>query len=117
MLRKSQYAYTAGSSSVTFTAAKKNAVAAGLITDSTKVYAVFFSGLDTYYVEVRATSAHSGDFKISKIPDATADKLAPVGQVYVVLSTANGLGDNKVNDANTISGVGLLEILPHGQRS
>ena len=42
---------------------------------------------------------------------ATAGQLPPSGQVYVVLSTADGMGNNTVKDENTISGVGLLEVL------
>jgi len=106
----SRYAYTAGSSSVTFSHAKKNAIAKGLITASTPVYAVLFSGLDTYYVPVYETAGDSGDFKISKIPAATSTTLAPAGQVYVVLSTADGVAA-KVSDENTISGVGILEVV------
>ena len=40
----------AGQSSLTFVDAYANAAAAGLVTKDTTVYAVFFSGLDTYYV-------------------------------------------------------------------
>jgi hypothetical protein len=108
-IQPSQYPYTAGSSSVTFSHAQKNAVASGLITSSTAVYAVLFSGLDTYYV-------NSGDFKFDHIPAGAAGQLPPTGQVYVVLSTADGVA-NKVSDENTISGVGILEINPVGQRT
>ena len=41
--------------------------------------------------------------------------LPPTGQVYVVLSTADGT-DTKISDANTISGVGIVEISPPGDR-
>jgi len=108
-VQASQYSYVAGSSSVTFTHAKKNAIAAKLITASTPVYAVLFSGLDTYYIPVYETSGNSGDFKFDKIPAATSTTLAPAGQVYVVLSTADGV-KAKVSDENTISGVGILEV-------
>jgi hypothetical protein len=77
---------------------------------------VFFAVLDTYYVPVYETQGNIGDFKVKKIPGATKTTLAPVGQVYVVLSTADGMAA-KVSDENTISGVGLLEVLPVGQRS
>ncbi|TVY65653.1 Protein rds1, partial [Lachnellula suecica] len=52
-------------SSVTFKNAQKNAMAAGLCTSSTPVYAVFFSGLDTYYVKA---TAGGGDFRVAKVP-------------------------------------------------
>ncbi len=94
--------------------AQKNALDKKLITSSTKVYAVFFSGLDTYYVPVYVTQGNSGDFKIDHLPGAnfaTAGELPPTGQVYVVLSTADGV-TTKVNDENTISGVGILEVNP-----
>jgi len=103
-LQPSQYPYTNGASPVTFSAAQKNAIAKNLITAETPVYAVFFSGLDTYYVKTRTTRGNAGDLKIDTIPKGA------VGQVYVVLSTADGMSA-KVNDANTISGVGILEVL------
>jgi len=87
-----------------------------LITSSTAVYAVLFSGLDTYYVPVYVTQGNSGDFKFDQIPVGAAGQLPPTGQVYVVLSTADGVA-NKVSDENTISGVGILEINPVGQRT
>lgn len=51
-VQASQYPYTAGRSSVTFDNAYANAMAMGKATPDTKVYAVFYSGLDTYYVPV-----------------------------------------------------------------
>ena len=77
---------------------------------NTPVYAVFFSGLDTYYVKVRITNTNK-DYKIDAIPAGGNGKLPPTGQVYVVLSTADGV-KSKVADENTISGVGVLEVLP-----
>ncbi|KUJ23574.1 uncharacterized protein LY89DRAFT_606444 [Mollisia scopiformis] len=115
-IQASQYPYTAGSSPVTFTHAYKNAMSAGLITSSTPVYAVFFSGLDTYYVLTRMTAGNSGDLKIDMIPAGMAGMLPPTGQVYVVLSTADG-NSTKVSDENTISGVGILEVSPPGDRN
>ena len=97
---------------MTFSHAKKNAVAAGLITDSTPVFAVLFSGLDKYFVPVYETQGDSGDFKFDELPGAEDGVLPPTGQVYVVLST-NGTA---VSDANTISGVGILEVSPPGDR-
>ncbi|KAE8442359.1 hypothetical protein EG329_003430 [Mollisiaceae sp. DMI_Dod_QoI] len=115
-IEATQYPYTAGSSPVTFTHAMKNAEAACLITTSTPVYAVLFSGLDTYYVQVRTTGGNSGDFKIDSIPAGGNGTLAPTGQVYVVLSTADGVA-TKVSDENTISGVGIIEVNPVGDRT
>ena len=116
-IQPSQYYYTAGSSSVTFTHAKKNAIAAGLIKDNTPVYAVLFSGLDKYYVPVYETQGNSGDFKFDHIPAGGNGVLPPTGQVYVVLSTADGKTDKTmVNDSNTISGVGIIEVSPPGDR-
>jgi hypothetical protein len=48
----SQYPYIENCSSVTFDNAYANAMAMGKVTQDTKVYAVFYSGLDTYYVPV-----------------------------------------------------------------
>ena len=53
-------------------------------------------------------------YKIDKLPGAnfTMDgQLPPSGQVYVVLSTADGSVNNTASDENTISGVGILEVL------
>ncbi|KAK7705840.1 hypothetical protein SLS64_007788 [Diaporthe eres] len=86
-VQTSKKAYMAGKSPVTFTGAYANAKGAGLAQEKTPVYAVFYSGLDTYYV-----------------PAKIAGK-----DVYVVLSTADGT-KVKAADENTISGVGVLEI-------
>ncbi|KAK0109960.1 hypothetical protein ONS95_002627 [Cadophora gregata] len=110
-LQPSQYPYTAGSSPITFSGAYKKAIKSGLITEGQKVYAVLFSGLDTYYVETYQTRGNAGDLKIDRIPKGKNGQLPPTGQVYVVLSTADGV-NKKVNDANTISGVGIVEVLP-----
>ncbi|KAM4055129.1 ferritin-like domain-containing protein [Hirsutella rhossiliensis] len=74
-----------------------------------KVYAVFYSGLETYYVQV--TNSGDKDYTASiPGPDfATKGQSAPKGQTYVVLSTADGK-DTKANDENIIAGVGILEI-------
>lgn len=74
----------------------------------TPVYAVFFSGLDVYYAKVRITRGDK-DYKIDAIP--TGNGLPPTGQVYVILSTADGV-NSKTSDENTISGVAILEVLP-----
>ncbi|KUI57883.1 Protein rds1 [Cytospora mali] len=99
----------AGWTSLTFTGAYASALGAGLVEAATPVYAVFYSGLDTYYVPA---AANGDDFTIDKIPGAnytTASELAPLGQVYVVLSTANGTV--KAKDENIISGVGIVEVV------
>ena len=57
------------------------------------------------------TQGNSGDFKFDHIPAGMNGKFAPTGQVYVVLSKADGVG-SKVNDENTISGVGIIEVRP-----
>jgi hypothetical protein len=114
-IQPSQYPYTAGGSPITFTHAYKNAKAAGLVKDSQTVYAVLFSGLDTYYVPTYVTQGDSGDYKIKAIPAGGNGQLAPTGQVYVVLSTADGVA-TKVSDSNIISGVGIVEVNPVGWR-
>ena len=50
-------------------------------------------------------------YQITALPadNATQALLPPSGQVYVVLSTADGT-KVKAADENTISGVGVLEI-------
>lgn len=88
-----------------------NAKSAGLIQGAdTPVFAVFFSGLDTYFVPV---TSKGDDFYLSAVPGADfamKGQLAPAGQVYVVLSTADGVS-TKVSDENTISGVVILEVV------
>jgi hypothetical protein len=67
MLEASRYPYTAGSSPVTFKNAYANALKAGLVANKgTPVYAVFFSGLDVYYVPVYITQGDK-DVSISAI--------------------------------------------------
>ncbi|KAG8167050.1 hypothetical protein KVR01_002739 [Diaporthe batatas] len=55
-VQPSKKAYVAGKSPVTFTNAYANAMQAGLAQEKTPVYAVFYSGLDTYYVPVAVDS-------------------------------------------------------------
>lgn len=57
-VQMSKKAYVAGKSPVTFTDAYTKAKQAGLAMEKTPVYAVFYSGLDTYYVP--ATIAPGG---------------------------------------------------------
>ncbi|ROW00311.1 hypothetical protein VMCG_07216 [Cytospora schulzeri] len=102
--------YKAGSSGVTFPGAFANALTAGLVEVDTPVYAVFYSGLDTYYVPTIVQG--NNDVKVLQIPGkgyTTTEQLAPLGQVYVVLSTASGA--TKASDENIISGVGILEVV------
>ncbi|KAL1867882.1 hypothetical protein Daus18300_006157 [Diaporthe australafricana] len=109
-VQASKKGYVAGQSGVTFTGAYTNAMAAGLASGTTPVYAVFYSGLDTYYSPA-VIASNGKDYQISRIPggNATAALLPPTGQVYVVLSTADGT-KVKAADENTISGVGVLEV-------
>ncbi|KAJ4419474.1 hypothetical protein N0V82_004919 [Gnomoniopsis sp. IMI 355080] len=100
---------TAGSTGLTFTGAYANAQAKGLVASaSTPVYAVFYSGLDTYYVK---TSVSGNDYVVAAVPGANYGNstLPPSGQVYIVLSTADGSA-TKAADENTISGVGVIEV-------
>jgi hypothetical protein len=137
-VQPSKKPYVAGKSPVTFTDAYANAKQAGLVQEKTPVYAVLYSGLDTYYVPV--TVAQGGkdvscdeihtfmsllcclnpknqadlatlQYQIASLPAGNAAQalLPPSGQVYVVLSTADGT-KVKAADENTISGVGVLEI-------
>jgi len=101
--------YEAGSSTVKFTNAYSNALSKSLVTAGTPIYAVFYSGLNTYYV---LTTPQGNDLEAA-IPGANdAQTLAPQGQVYVVLSTASGVGGSEVGDENTVSGVGVIEVGP-----
>jgi hypothetical protein len=62
VIASSQYYFTACSSSVTFTGAFTAAQKVmPSLTTSIPVYAVFFSGLDKYYVQVKYT--HNGDVR------------------------------------------------------
>lgn len=88
-----------------------------MIKDNTPVYAVLFSGLDKYYVPVYETQGNSGDFKFDSLPAGGGGVLTPMRQVYVVLSTADGKSvGTMVSDASTISGAGILEVRPPGDR-
>ncbi|ROV97955.1 hypothetical protein VSDG_04851 [Cytospora chrysosperma] len=104
-------AFKAGYSCLTFPGAFANALTAGLVEVDTPVYAVFYSGLDTYYVPTFVQG--NNDVKVLSIPGAgysSPDQLAPLGQVYVVLSTASGT-DTMASDENIISGVGIIEVV------
>ncbi|KAF7546680.1 hypothetical protein G7046_g9236 [Stylonectria norvegica] len=93
----------AGASPVVFTGAAK---AAGK-TDG--VNAVFYSGSNVYYVPVEV----QGDDFMAIIPGANysmTPELAPSGQVYIVLSTADGK-DVMASDENTIAGVAVIEVV------
>jgi hypothetical protein len=49
-------------------------------------------------------------------PTASPPLLSPTGQVYIVLTTALGVDSDTVNDANTLSGVGIIEVSPPGDK-
>ncbi|GKT55191.1 ferritin ribonucleotide reductase-like protein [Colletotrichum tofieldiae] len=91
---------TRDSNGAVFEGAYKAAVEAKTVAQDADVYAVFFSGLETYYSKVAVSGA---DYVVADLPEGAK------GQVYVVLSTANGK-DTKVSDENTVAGVGILEI-------
>ncbi|KAL2883670.1 hypothetical protein SGCOL_000815 [Colletotrichum sp. CLE4] len=91
---------TPNSHGALFEGAYKAAVDAQTVPAGATVYAVFFSGLDTYYAEVAISG---NDYIVEKLPEG------PEGQVYCVLSTANG-NSTKVSDENTVAGVAILEI-------
>ena len=99
-------AYGVGSP-VIFTGAWKNAIASGLVQEGQEIYAVLFSGLDKFYV----LACREGDDLRIVIPGGDEQNLVmePSGQVYVVLSTADG-GETQVVDGNTVTGVGVLEV-------
>ncbi|KAH7163019.1 ferritin-like domain-containing protein [Dactylonectria estremocensis] len=72
------------------------------------LYAVFFSGLNTYYVPVKI-GGNKIDY-VANIPKASTGKPAPAGQVYITLSSADG---KKVTagDENTVAGVAIIEVV------
>ncbi|KAI9712228.1 MAG: hypothetical protein M1812_006963 [Candelaria pacifica] len=100
-LECSNYYYTAGSSPVTFSGAFASAqkLSNGTITADTPVYAVFFSGLQKTFVQVRITRGNK-DYKIDTIPAMDA------GQVYVLLSKSG----TDASDENVIAGPTTLEV-------
>jgi hypothetical protein len=49
-------------------------------------------------------------------PTATPPLLPPTGQVYVVLSTANGVGTDTISNEDTPSGVGIIEVSSPGEQ-
>ncbi|KAI9699823.1 MAG: hypothetical protein M1836_002858 [Candelina mexicana] len=104
-LECSQYYYTAGSSPVTFTNAFSDAqkFSNGTITTDTPIYAVFFSGLEKTFVQVRITRGNK-DYKIDMIPAVDA------GQVYVLLSKSA----TDASDENVIAGPMTLEVYQKG---
>ncbi|KAF7542901.1 hypothetical protein G7Z17_g11181 [Cylindrodendrum hubeiense] len=100
--------YKAGGK-VVFKGAYKAAKAAGK--SGGKVNAVFYSGLQTYYVPV-VIGKNKIDY-VATIPGAdyaTDGQPAPAGQVYITLSSADG---KKVlaGDENTIAGVAIVEVI------
>jgi rubrerythrin len=98
----------AGSTAVQFVGAYRKAVDGQLVQEDTPVYAVIFSGLDTYYARVEICG---DDYVLHNLPGANHamdGQLPPSGQAYIVLSTADG--QTMVSDENTVSGVAILEI-------
>ncbi|KAI4246373.1 MAG: hypothetical protein L6R40_002041 [Gallowayella cf. fulva] len=102
-LQCSQYYYEANRSSVTFSGAFKAAQKFGVAKD-TPIYAVFFSGLMKYPVQVRITQGDS-DYKIDRIPAGVQ------GQAYVVLSKS----DTNFSDEKIIAGPQIIEVYPKGK--
>jgi hypothetical protein len=49
-------------------------------------------------------------------PTATPPLLPPTGQVYIVLSTASGVGTDTISNENTLSGVGIIEVSSPGDQ-
>ncbi|KAF6841133.1 ferritin-like protein [Colletotrichum plurivorum] len=92
--------FVEGFAGVVFEGAHAAAVKAGTVKEGDDVYAVFFSGLDPIYAEA---TADGDDYVVDEIPEEAQ------GQVYVVLSTANGK-DAQVSDATTIAGVAIIEV-------
>ncbi|KAH7170905.1 ferritin-like domain-containing protein [Dactylonectria macrodidyma] len=94
---------------VVFKGAYKAAKAAGKT--NKPLYAVFFSGLQTYYVPVKI-GGNKIDYvaNIPKANFASAGQPAPAGQVYITLSSADG---KKVvaGDENTVAGVAIIEVV------
>ncbi|CRK16097.1 hypothetical protein BN1723_002270 [Verticillium longisporum] len=78
----------------------------GLLKYGQKVSAVFYSGLDTYY---GCLSRNGNDYVLHYIPQGKDGKAGPAGQVYVILSTADG-NTVQAADENTVAGVGILEL-------
>lgn len=107
---------------VKFTNAFQTAKDAGTVKEDTKVFAVFYSGLQTYYVPVTVDGADVSSVQTLKyakvanssqyfatIPGASEAQPAPAGQVYITLSTADGVA-TKAGDDNTVAGVAIIEI-------
>lgn len=94
-----------------FPNAQKLAADAGLTDGCQTVYAVLFSGLDIYYVPATVSD---NDYTISIVGgNTTVGQLAPAGQTYIVLSTADGT-TAKVSDENVVSGVAIVEVTTSG---
>ncbi|KAF4975910.1 hypothetical protein FZEAL_7383 [Fusarium zealandicum] len=93
---------------VVFPRAHMNAQAAGK--GDGEIYAVFYSGLQSYYVPVTM----AGDDYTVIIPGtnyAAKGQPAPAGQVYITLTTADGSEKAKASDENTIAGVVVIEVV------
>ncbi|PHH91211.1 hypothetical protein CDD83_1317 [Cordyceps sp. RAO-2017] len=102
--------YCPGKGSVVFKGAKGKAEKSEKYSKGAKVHAVFYSGMETYYVPVEASD--KGDDYTVRLPGADYGKkgrAAPAGQTYITLSTADGKSVT-AKDENTIAGVAIIEI-------
>jgi hypothetical protein len=87
-VQASRYPYTEDRSSVTFNNAFANALAMGKVTKDTKVYAVFYSGLDTYYVPVYVSQGNKDVSVIAPVtPLLYVRKRIVVDQEFHITST------------------------------
>ncbi|KND94800.1 Protein rds1 [Tolypocladium ophioglossoides CBS 100239] len=112
--------FCAGQTTLTFTGAQAQALKSGKVTQDTKVYAVFYSGLQAFYVPVREfrrvgirtqvpANRSIVDCEDPRRQLCHGGQPAPAGQTYVTLNTADGKSA-KASDENTIAGVALLEV-------
>ncbi|KAF4594740.1 ferritin-like protein [Ophiocordyceps camponoti-floridani] len=76
---------------------------------NSKIFAVLYSGQQTYYVPATPTGPTTYRIRMPGDNFAYAGEPAPAGQVYAILSTADGKG-SKASDDNTLAGVAILEV-------
>lgn len=104
-----QNSYEAGRSSVTFQNAAK------MYPSSGQVFAVFWCGLNKYFIPTRTTG---NDYKIGPGSAASWGNAQPIpstctGQIYVALTKSNDPATG-ANDDNIIAGPQILEVFPKG---